>query len=256
LLEYDRFARLEIDRKGLEGLLDSGEPVPYSSFVTGVFDLYGRVRNKRLVGDKTPRYARWIPTLHGLWPEARFVHLIRDGRDTCLSILNWKKADRALGRFAPWSEDRVTTAALWWEWHVRAAREAGASLGPKLYHEVRYESLVSRPAEECARLCEFLDLPYDDAMVRFHEGRERADPDLDAKKGWRPVTRGLRDWRSHMPVEDVERFEAAAGDLLAKLGYPLAARNPKPLEEAARLRDSFGRHLQERRQKTPEGWQG
>src|SRR3712207_7334880 len=64
-----------------------------------------------------------------------------DGRDVCLSILNWKKADRALGRFSTWGEDQVTTAAVWWEWHVRLGREDGGSLAPKLYHEVRYEEL-------------------------------------------------------------------------------------------------------------------
>ena len=118
---------------------------------------------------------RNIPTLQSFWSEARFVHLVRDSRDVCLSILIWKKADRNAGRYATWTEDPVSTTALWWERKVRLGREGGASLGPELYHEVRYESLVARPAEECAGLCEFLDVPYDDAMVRFHEGKTRTD---------------------------------------------------------------------------------
>jgi hypothetical protein len=181
LLAYDRFATLEISREQLERLIDTGDPVPYPNFVTSIFDLYGQAQGKSLVGDKTPRYARSIGTLHALWPKARFVHLVRDGRDVCLSILNWKKADRALGRFSIWGEDQVTTAALWWEWHVRLGREDGGSLAPKLYHEVRYEALVSEPANECKKLCSFLALPYDDAMLKFHEGRTKMKPNLDAK---------------------------------------------------------------------------
>ena len=72
-----------------------------------------------------------------------------------------------------WEVDPITTAAVWWEWHVRLGREDGGSLAPKLYHEVRYEALVSEPAKECETLCDFLDLPYDDAMLKFHEAERR-----------------------------------------------------------------------------------
>jgi hypothetical protein len=257
LLAYDRFATLEINREQLARLIDTADPVPYPTFVTGIFDLYGQAQGKSLVGDKTPRYARRIGTLHALWPEAKFVHLIRDGRDVCMSILNWKKADHALGRFSTWEVDQVSTAAVWWEWHVRLGREDGGSLAPNLYHEVRYEELVSEPAKECENLCDFLDLPYDDAMLKFHEGRQKADPSLDAKKAWRPLTPGLRKWSEQMPTEDLERFEAAAGDLLEELGYPRAC--PPPPEEklarAARIRESFTREASASGKRLPKGWQ-
>jgi hypothetical protein len=257
LLSREKFTRMRIGQDELEGLVAGEEPVSYSTFVTGVFDLYGKGQGKRLVGDKTPAYVRRIPTLHALWPEARFVHLIRDGRDVCMSAINWRKADHALGRFSIWEVDPITTAAVWWEWHVRLGREDGGSLAPQLYHEVRYEELVSRPAKECETLCSFLDLPYDDAMLKFHEGREKADPNLDAKKAWRPLTPGLRKWSEQMPAEDLERFEAAAGDLLEELGYPRAC--PPPPEEklarAVRIRESFTREASASGKRLPKGWQ-
>jgi hypothetical protein len=257
LLAYDRFATLEISREKLERLIETGDPVPYPNFVTGIFDLYGQAQGKSLVGDKTPRYARRIGTLHALWPEARFVHLIRDGRDVCMSILNWKKAERALGRFSTWGEDLVTTAALWWEWHVRLGREDGGSLAPKLYHEVRYEELVSRPAKTCETLCDFLSLPYDDAMLKFHEGRTKMKPGRDAKRAWLPTTSGLRDWRTQMRAEDLERFEAATGDLLEELGYPRAC--PPPPDErlawAVQIRESFTREASASGKRLPKGWE-
>jgi len=84
-------------------------------------------------------------------------------------------------------------------------------------------------------------LPYDDAMLRFHEGRTKTDPGLDAKHAWLPITPGLRNWRSQMPVEDVERFEAVAGNLLDELGYPRAVPCPRPeaLEHASKIRHSI-----------------
>jgi hypothetical protein len=119
---------------------------------------------------------------------------------------------------------------------------------------MRYEDLVSSPDDTCARLCDFLGVPYDEAMLRFHEGRARNRPDLDAKKAWLPITPGLRNWHNQMSPEDVERFEAAAGELLDELGYPRAFPRPSPqcLEQAARLREAFTGELHSREEVLPE----
>jgi hypothetical protein len=240
LLELPKFTRLGIGREELVELMGEGQSVSYSTFVTGIFDLFGKGQGKALVGDKTPGYARNVGILNALWPRARFIHLIRDGRDVCLSIANWPKAhQKRPGKFATWKEDPVSTTAFWWDFMVRVGREEGESLGPELYYEIRYESLVENPAEECTRLCGFLGLPYDGAMLRFHEGRTKESPSLDAKHAWLPVTRGLREWQSQMPPDDVERFEGVAGELLNELGYPRAFPHTRPgmLEGVARIRN-------------------
>ncbi|HYQ82484.1 MAG TPA: sulfotransferase, partial [Rubrobacter sp.] len=242
-----------------EGLLGSGEAIPYPTFLGRVFGLYGRINNKPLVGNKTSGYVRRIPVFHALWPEAKFVHIIRDGRDVCLSVLNWKKGERTAGRYASWEEDPVSTTALWWERKVHKAREDGASLGPGLYHEMHYEDLVEDPERECNRLCEFLGVPYDDAMIRFAEGKTRTDlPNArrTPKKAWLPITSGMRNWRAEMPAKDVERFEAAAGDLLEELGYERAVPNPssEALEHATRIREAFTREALAKGDRPPTSW--
>ena len=220
LLEHSKFALLDIGRGELETLVGNGQPVSYASFVTGIFDLYGKARGKSLVGNKTPDYARRMHILHALWPDARFIHLIRDGRDVALSLMAWSRvSQKTPGTFPTWKDDPVSTAALWWELNVRRGREAGRALGPELYREICYESLVTRPAEVCRVVCSFLGLPFDDAMLRFHESRTSL----------RPITAGLRDWRTQMPAEDVERFEAAAGALLDELNYPRAIPHLRPV---------------------------
>jgi sulfotransferase family protein len=237
---HPKFARLGIGRKEikyLKKLLRNGHPLTYSSLVTKVFDFYGQAQGKSLVGDKTPDYVRRISILHELWPEARFVHVVRDGRDVCLSMREWPKVRPKPGDFMTWREDPVSTAAWWWAFNVRLGRDAGKPLGSELYYELRYEALVEFPREECERLCAFLGLPFDEAMLRFHEDRARPDPGLEQKRAGLPVTPGLRDWKSQMPAEELHRFEAAAGDILAELNYPRAVPQPGPeaLERAARV---------------------
>jgi hypothetical protein len=255
LREHPRFAKLGIDPSAIAGVLvGEGAPVTYGDFVTALFDLYGDLRHKRLVGDKTPKYVRSIPSLGELWPHAKFVHLLRDGRDVCLSVLDWRKG---APKFSTWEEDAVSTAALWWEWQVRLGREAGAALGADRYYELQYESLVADPERECAALCGFLGLRYDGAMLRFHEGRIREGPGLDAKKAWRPVTAGLRSWREQMAPGDVARFEAAAGLLLDELGYQCAegSVSDEDVERAARLREAFAHDVRARHRPVPEAWE-
>ncbi len=115
MIQQKRFRQFAFSREEFQGLLESGEPMPYIDFLNGIFALYGETKKKVLVGNKTPNFVRRIPTLHDLWPEAKFVHLIRDGRDVCLSVLNWNHAYRTAGRYTTWSEDPVSTTALWWK---------------------------------------------------------------------------------------------------------------------------------------------
>jgi Sulfotransferase family len=258
LLATERFTRMGVDTAELERLVSGDSPPSYAQFVTAAFDQHGATHGKRLVGDKVPGYVTALPTLHALWPQARFVHMIRDGRDVCLSVLDWQRAGREVTRYSAWPEDPVSVTALWWERRVRLGREDSAALAPGLYEELRYEALVADPPGACRTLCEFLGVPFDERMLRFHEGRERDDPSLSAKKAWRPVTAGLRDWRTEMGEEDVERFEAAAGGLLDELGYERAVPEPRPaaVEHAAVVRESFVRDSRKRGQRLPERWAG
>ena len=218
----------------LRQLVESG--LSYPAFVTAFYDLYGRKHGKKLVGDRTGAYVSNIPTLHELFPHARTVHLVRDGRDVCLSMVNWqRRAEHFARRFSTWAEDTVVTAAIRWKRLVSRGRADGAALGEGLYYELRYEALVHEPERECKTLCAFLDLRYEETMLRFHEGRTKREPGLSSKRAWLPITPGLRDWRTQMAPDAVEAFEATAGDLLSDLDYERAASQPG---EQARARAS------------------
>lgn len=241
---------LEICQEELEELIGDGHSILYQDFVRYMFDRYGEARGKPFVGNKTPGYVRRLKTIHSLWPQTRLVHIIRDGRDVCLSMIQMiEDEEKKVKRFRGWHDDPVSTTAFWWEWDVRLGREAGALLSPSLYHEVRYESLVAQPEVECSALCEFLGVTYDDVMLQHHLGTVFSSTHLSQKHPTLhlPITPGLRDWRTGMAADDIERFEAAAGDLLSELGYPLDTQPSQNAQtNAERLRGLFdGRPLPE-----------
>lgn len=220
LLASPKFSRMGVSEDDLVHLLSEEEPVRYERFVARIFDLYAARRGKPLAGDKTPGYVRRMAQLHALWPRARFVHIVRDPRDVCLSMLDWRGGERTAGQYGTWEMDPVVTTALYWRLSVGLGRAAGEALGPGLYHEVRYEDLVASPDQELLRICEFLCLPYAEAMTRFYEGKTRPKPGRSSKAQWLPPTAGLRDWRTQLDARNVELIEVAVGELLTSLRYP------------------------------------
>jgi len=242
LLAHKRFADLGIDPEAVRSLLPRNQALTYPAFVSGVFDLYRCRKNKPLVADKTPPYVRKIDVLSDLFPEAAFLHQIRDGRDVCLSMMTWRYAHKAAGRRPTWQEDPVTTCALWWEWQVRKGREDGAQLAEGRYAEIRYEALVSDPTATTRRICHFLGIPFEIEMLNYSSRKKTpSESGLSANAARLPPTPGLRDWRRHMPEDHQLKFEAAVGPLLDELGLERRHRKlpTEALVHAQQIRDLF-----------------
>jgi len=245
LLGYRTFARLGLDEGTVrEAAAGAGT---YRELVGALYDAFGDARGKPLAGEKTPRYVRYLPLLRSLFPHARVVHLLRDGRDVTLSTLEWARSDRGPGRYDLWRENPLAVCALSWRWHVETGRRDAAAFGD-LYSEVRYEDIVTEPETAMRRVAEALELPFAAEMTEFHSGRTRAEPGLSAKDAWLPPTPGLRDWRTQLDRGELELFDAIAGDLLESLGYQRAVAevSPETTARAARYRDAWENELRER----------
>ena len=249
LLAYRTFGRLGLGEDAVHAAAAKAET--YSQLVTELYSEFARLHGKELGGEKTPRYVPFLPLLHSLFPWARIVHLIRDGRDVALSTLEWARADRGPGRFRMWRDQPVAVCALSWRWHVVAGMRDGMSLDGTHYDEVRYEDLVAEPESPLRELAAFLRLPYSPEMLEYHRGRTRTEPGLSTKAAWLPPTPGLRDWRTDMAPRDLELFEAIAGDLLALLGYQRACDTPSDevVELARRCKASWEAEVRKRRQR-------
>jgi len=243
--EYERDGRLDADALAADiaGTPHFGHwkipPEPYleairaldrpsfAEVVERAFLANAENHGKRRWADKTPIHVRHIELLSRLWPSARFVHLIRDGRDVALSYLT-----------VPWGPRTVLEAAWKWRRDVSAGRAASGALGPERYVELRYERLVEDPRGALEELCAFVDLPFDARMLDHARevDRERLAPASGLPYHARaatPPAAGARDWRTEMSEGDAADFEALAGRLLADLGYPPGPRRPG-LESRAR----------------------
>lgn len=191
------------------------------------YKMYADRFGKSRWGDKTPLYARHLEYLQELLPEAHFIHIIRDGRDSAVSLRKcW---------FSPGYD--IETQASFWRDNVLTARTQEKKC--RHYFEVRYEDLVNEPYNALKRICLFLDLGFDNKMLEYykyaperieeHQGRYRDNGEIilskeDRLKQQKSSTLPLKkekigEWKNLLSQKENERFKQIAGDLLIELGY-------------------------------------
>ncbi len=176
-------------------------------------------------GDKSPANTHHISLLAAGFPDAQFVHIIRDGRDAAQSFhRRWRYSPRH---------------TIWrWKRAVSDGRRQGATLPPERYLEVRYESLTSAPEPEMRRICSFLGLPFDAAVLQSAMRYMESEPD-SAQAG--QMVKNSGKWQSYFSAGQIRTLEMISGDLLDQLGYPVSHRGNAELSSVAqrtlRLRD-------------------
>ncbi len=215
LLRHDRFLAWRLD-PGLVGSELTGVAPDYAEAIRRVYALYASSHGKSRYGDKTPSFLMHMAMLSEQFPEARFIHLVRDGRDVVLSL-----------RDQPFAPSSFTGAAEYWSGRVRRARQAGERLGTERYVEVRYEDLVADPERELTKLCEFVGLGYTPAMLAYENVSRIPLTDKMRTSGViRPPGGSRRDWRTQMTPRQLSVVEAVAGDQLEAFGYARASGPP------------------------------
>jgi hypothetical protein len=203
-----------------------GRPLRASDFSTGstsptafldtLYGTYARQNNAHRWGDKTPIYSSYVGLLSQLFPDAQFVHLVRDGRDVALSMLDkWGEQDFHID---------IYFAARNWVRRTCQARQSREYLGSSRYYELQYENLVAAPEEELKLLCDYLGENYLPEMASPQQlARTNIEPgSFHAPLLKPPSTNRIGRWQHEMEPADLRLFQSVAGNLLQMIGYPLA----------------------------------
>lgn len=209
-----------IPREYLRRAVIEAAPGSYPEGIRAVFGGYATWRGKARYGDKTPSYISHIGKIGNLLPEARFIHLVRDGRNVALAYVS-----------APFGASSLEEAALHWRARVLAGREAGKQLGPNRYLELKYEDLVQEPEKYLRVICEWLHLSFDPVMLDHRESLRGLKISNALRGAHRnvllPIQKGMRHWASQMDRSEVECFELLAGDALEAFNYDIAVPQPR-----------------------------
>ncbi len=197
--------------------------------IRAFYRTYAEREGKPRWGDKTPGYATKMRRIWRALPEARFVHMIRDGRDVAVSLERRKSG--------------LSTKEVANRWSHRIRKTRGLATILPHYLEVRYEDLVTDPDGVLGKVCAFIDLDFDAAMLTYYQRSEERLRELErplrAEEGKRGLTAETRlqahaltaepprpdrvgTWREELSPEKIAIFERRAGKLLDELGYDRA----------------------------------
>jgi hypothetical protein len=177
--------------------------------------------NRPVVVEKTPRHIYSVPRIRHVIPGARFILMIRDGRDVATSLGKRFGGDFELG-LRRWVNDNQFLRA---------------ELGKPDVILLRYEDLVLAPEQSLRELCRFLGVAFETQMLNYHERRHlwfdrkelRRSSALDIdghhdNRNWQvnqPLFDGRGRWKTDLPPSYVERFKTGpiASRLMREFGY-------------------------------------
>jgi glycosyltransferase involved in cell wall biosynthesis len=193
----------------------------FRGFIEGLVENFRRASGKPRWAEKTPTNVDVMVPLGEIFPDARFIHILRDGRDVTCSLVTMDWINLSTGRKAPMVEN-MTAAARYWRNTITAAREQAAhpSLTGRVL-EVRYEALVTETAATMREVLAFIGEEWDDAVLTHHTKDHRSVPtESSTAQAAKPVTQSaLGRWKEDMTERDKAEFKAEAGALLTELGY-------------------------------------
>lgn len=193
----------------------------FPDMVNAIMVEKAREMGKSRWGDKTPFYTPNIDILWKLFPDAKIIHLVRDGRDVMLSQRRIK-----------WMPSSVPRLAQEWRWKATIAHKVGSVRGPKYFLEARFEDLVEKPEAVLRQITQFLEEPYAPEMLTYHQNAVKSMPTRSLQ--WHqssvrsPDRTKVHAWKNKLSLADRIIFEEIAGDALGLFGYELE-RHPSTL---------------------------
>ncbi len=183
----------------------------------------------------TPESILYIPEIQTHFPDALFIHIVRDGRDVAASLAKQRSI-----RPLPVGQSRdLVAAASYWEWMTEKGRAHAAMLGPR-YMEVQFGDLATNPKETLTTIGHFIDHPMDYARILSAGIGSVSKPNTsfnaELQGGhFQPVDR----WRKAYSERELTLIESLIGHQLSEMGFELATspreRSVNIVERTARV---------------------
>jgi hypothetical protein len=192
-----------------------------AEFIDRLAQLSRNFTGKPRWAEKTPRNVHNLKFIFDKFPRAKFIHVLRDGRDVVCSLRTHPRHRVVDGKLVPlhtWKPMKY--CATRWRDSLLAAKP---HMSDPRFHTVRYEQLVTSPRKAISALMDFLGEPWNDALLAHSEAASTFR-DVSSfpqnPEALQPIgTTALARWQRDMTEQDKQIFQAIAGDLLIEHGY-------------------------------------
>ncbi len=193
----------------------------FRQFIEGLLENFRRASGKPRWAEKTPHNILFTVPLGQIFPDARFIHVIRDGRDVACSLVTMNWANPMTGKKWDYVQNISNAARYWRDVVVLSRQQAEQPMVAGRVLEVRYEDLVFDTAAALRRILDFVGEPWDDAVLSYHAKDRRQEPiEASTAQAVKPLnSTSVGRWKTDMTRLDRAAFKTEAGDLLKLLGY-------------------------------------
>jgi hypothetical protein len=200
--------------------LSERKKITLGQLISDIYTVYSHGEGKQLWGDKTPSFFRKIDILAALFPEGKFVHIVRDGRDVFNS---WRKMDP--------SKDNAPLVALDWSYKLRTIERSLEKMSPENHTTIRYEDLLENPENQVKSLCSFLAIEYQESMLDFYQTSSRYIGQHHSALIFQPLNKENRyKWKQKLTRREIDAFTRVAHRCLRKYGYEIPQRTMSILD--------------------------
>lgn len=208
-----RFKIWELDLNPSDQLTSAAAPT-YAHVLRWIVTQYAQQQNQpgaTIWVDHTPENLGYASSLLNLFPNAKMIHIVRDGRAVAASILP-----------LDWGPNSIIKAARWWMRLTSFGLAAETTFGPEHVMRVKYEDLVLQPESTMRTVSDFLEIDYQPEML---QSTGFNPPSYTTKQhklvGARPDPAVVTRWEQKLSARQVEIFENLTRNFLTFLGYPL-----------------------------------
>ena len=230
LYSHPHFQDWDLDRLDLSSQLREICPACLPEVANEIYNLFAKTNSPSAKhwGEKNIGSASLIADIYRWYPDVRFIHLIRDGRDVAASLLERKwRFYQFSGRRPHYIKHIIGTARTWNDGIDLIQRQLGTI--PKVnFMEVQYEALIVDPELHCQEICRFLALNFHDDMLNFHikNLEEKMIPRERLKRNHENTTKPVMATNSgkyhrELTINQIAIFQDIAGPALAKSNYEL-----------------------------------
>jgi hypothetical protein len=207
----------EIPVDNLQALMTQASGLP--QFIEIFADQYCQQTGKRVWGEKSPHNVFRLPYIWKHFPNARFVHIIRDGRDVACSLRNHPRHIRIGQKYYPTNKSRPIEECI--EKWVQAVSAGIRHRGDPRYLEVRYEDLVADYSDLTRKIIEHFGLEWREELLRRQEIQQakQASEIVNPEVRGPLYTHAVARWKKDLSEAELSVIERKAGPLLKSMGY-------------------------------------
>lgn len=227
LFNSTKFETWGLDKQEVKSFLNFRKPISYSELCADTYIFFGMKNNKRasLWGDKNSLWIEKLPVLYSLYNKAKFIHIVRDGRDVATSYLDINQYSGPRHKYFPNLPTQIEQIAEIWNNNVLSISRFLSQIPPHNHLEIKYEDLIYQNEMVVNTVFNFLNFPPSPSVFAYYEINKSKHLEPEEFLGWKaklnePLDRSnIGKYIHKLAPSDIKIFEQIAAEALERYGY-------------------------------------